>query len=114
MQSRVSLYFQFFGSPQSEPHEDDLIQTVQFFFLLPKASALRKVVVNCQAQIVGQVRCRLIGHFEQFLRQAADDTESAPLPDFVLSCSECGQHHPAKDAVKASATLLAPAIMVRN
>ena len=110
---RTIIFFQFFGSLPLEPPEDDLIQTVRCFFLLPKSSALRRVIVNCQAQSVDEHRRRLIGHFDRFIRQAVEDPQ-VPLPDYVLSCSDCGQDHPAKDAVKAAATLLAPAILVRN
>ena len=112
------LFFQFFESLPPEPPEEDLIQTVRGFFLLPKSSALRKVIVNCQARTVDEHRRRLTGHFRRFLRKAVEDTDggdgSVSLPDNVLSISECGQDHPAKDAVKAEATLLAPAILVRN
>ena len=111
------LLFQFFGSLPPEPPEEDLIQTVRGFFLLPKSSALRKVIVNCQARTVDEHRRRLTGHFRRFLRKAVEDTGggdgSVSLPDNVLSISECGQDHPAKDAVKAEATLLASAILVR-
>ena len=112
------LFFQFFESLPPEPPEEDLIQTVRGFFLLPKSSALRKVIVNCQARTVDEHRCRLAGHFRRFLRKAVEDTDggdgSVSLPDNILSISECGHDHPAKDAVKAEATLLAPAILVRN
>ena len=74
--------------------------------------------MNCQARTVDEHRRRLTGHFRRFLRKAVEDTDggdgSVSLPDNVLSISECGQDHPAKDAVKAEATLLAPAILVRN
>lgn len=83
--------------------------------------------MNCQARTVDEHRRRLTGHFRRFLHKAlslitwhkaVEDTDggdgSVSLPDNVLSISECGQDHPAKDAVKAEAALLAPAILVRN
>lgn len=113
------LFFQMFELYNAEPPDyKDLIQTVRCFFLLPKSSALRKVIVNCQAQIDDEHQLDLVSYFKQFLRQAVEDSESAPqvpLPGYVLSCLDCGdQDHPAKEAVKAEATLLAPAVMVWN
>ena len=111
-------FFQFFGLTPAETPEEDLIQTVRCFFLLPKSSALRRVIVNCQAKTGGEHRCRLREGFEAFVRKAVEESTAAdvssPLSVHVLSCFECGSDPPARDAIQAAAAFVVPAILVRG
>ena len=113
-------HFQFFGLPPAETPEEDLIQTVRCFFLLPKSSALRRVIANCQAKSLGEQRSRLRQRCEAFLRKAVEDSTAtelsspAPLSDYVLSCFDCGSDHPVRDAIQATAAFVAPEVLVRG